>query len=142
MAGQFDRIVKDLYNKVVLGKGYCDEILSEEGLEYFKRLINWSSGIKESYQNGSSWYRIYNDGWCEQGGTVNVTQPGTTITLLKAYISNNYKLAFAMQDSSGDANLIAVAWRSKSTSSFIVDTGFNGTYFGGELDWQACGYIS
>ena len=143
MAGQFDRIVEELYNKVALDKGYCDEVLSEEGLEYFKKLIEFyeKPEIIESYQNGSSWYRVYRDGWCEQGSTVNVTQLGTTITLFKAYTSTDYQLSFAMQDPSGDASLVAAAWRSKSTSSFIVDTGFNGTYYGGKLDWRACGYI-
>lgn len=28
--------------------------------------------ITETYQNGTSWYRVYSDGWCEQGGNVAV----------------------------------------------------------------------
>lgn len=32
--------------------------------------------VVETYRNGNSWYRIYSDGWCEQGGYV--VEDGTT----------------------------------------------------------------
>lgn len=47
--------------------------------------------IVETYRNGASWYRIYSDGWCEQGGSfvVSTTSQGgyayatATLTFLK-----------------------------------------------------------
>lgn len=37
----------------------------------------------ESYQNGTSWYRLYSDGWCEQGGSQDLPAfATTTLTLL------------------------------------------------------------
>lgn len=49
--------------------------------------------IVETYQNGDSWYRVWSDNWCEQGGL----QSGQgapyglqTVTLLKPYIGTNY----------------------------------------------------
>ena len=47
--------------------------------------------IIENYQNGYSWYRVYSDGWCEQGGlssavTISANGGNTkTMTLLKPY---------------------------------------------------------
>ena len=49
--------------------------------------------IVETYQNGESWYRVYSDGWCEQGGYVDIGgQVTTTITLLKPYKDTNYNI--------------------------------------------------
>ena len=52
--------------------------------------------VVETYQNGESWYRVYDDGWVEQGGlssTVSVPASGqvsTTINLLKPMASTQY----------------------------------------------------
>ena len=46
--------------------------------------------LVQSYVNGKSWYRVYSDGWCEQGGQILVTVAATNITLLKSYKDNNY----------------------------------------------------
>ena len=40
--------------------------------------------LEESYVNGTSWYRVYSDGWCEQGGYV--ATDSSNITFLKAII--------------------------------------------------------
>ena len=41
----------------------------------------------ETYQSGNSWYRLWSDGWCEQGGQVIATTNGGVITtvFLKPY---------------------------------------------------------
>ena len=48
--------------------------------------------ITETYQNGTSWYRVWSDGWCEQGGIY--TNSGSagkyTITLPKSYQNTSY----------------------------------------------------
>lgn len=49
--------------------------------------------IVETYRNGYSWYRIYSDGWCEQGGLQHYQGSPyglQTVTLLKPYIDTNY----------------------------------------------------
>nr|DAV00836.1 MAG TPA: Baseplate structural protein [Caudoviricetes sp.] len=46
--------------------------------------------LVQSYVNGRSWYRVYSDGWCEQGGQIIVRVAATNITLLKSYKDNNY----------------------------------------------------
>lgn len=44
--------------------------------------------VVESYQNGTSWYRVYKSGWCEQGG-VSSNVGYEDITLLKTYRDTN-----------------------------------------------------
>lgn len=51
------------------------------------------SNIVKTYVNGASWYRVYSDGFCIQGGTT-TNQSGNylAINLLKAYKDTNYTL--------------------------------------------------
>ena len=44
--------------------------------------------VVESYQNGTSWYKVYKSGWCEQGG-VSSNVGYEDITLLKPYRDTN-----------------------------------------------------
>ena len=53
--------------------------------------------VVETYVNGTSWYRVWSDGWCEQGGkwtgSVTIGQGSeqiVTITFLKPYKDINY----------------------------------------------------
>ncbi len=51
--------------------------------------------IVETYQNGTSWYRLWSDNWCEQGGIITVSTnvyKGQEVTLLKAYKDTNYHI--------------------------------------------------
>lgn len=43
----------------------------------------------EEYRNGDSWYRIYSDGFVEQGGLANTRQ---TVNFLKAFANTNYTI--------------------------------------------------
>ena len=56
--------------------------------------------IVETYVNGSSWYRIYSDGWCEQG----LTKSGDSSewkTFLKPFADTNYNVQVTATGSSG-----------------------------------------
>ena len=89
--------------------------------------------VIETYQNGTSWYRVWSDGWCEQGGQ---TAAGTsiTVTLLKTYKDTNYNVQLTcVNKAQGDQNWTC---SSKTTTSFVYS---NSESFA--ADWQACGYI-
>ena len=76
-----------------------------------------------------SWYIVWSNGWCEQGGQLAVSTSTTTINLLKSYVGINYNLS--MTSSTG------YAWiSSRTASSFIADISANGN-----VDWKTCGYI-
>ena len=50
---------------------------------------NSTAEVVETYYNGGSWYRIYSDGWCEQGG---VGYSGYWFYFLKPYKDINYTI--------------------------------------------------
>jgi hypothetical protein len=93
--------------------------------------------IVETYVNGTSWYRVYSDGWCEQGGVVDLNVSGT-INLLKNYIDINYTVT--MQTKATAYTYQAAIDRANQTvSSFIYL--FNVSDVGSSLLWEAKGYI-
>ena len=100
--------------------------------------------IVETYANGTSWYRIWSDGWKEQGGlssNIGVDQT-VTITLLKAFSNTNYSILCNWLPSgtySIDDNPIP---NTKTTTNFkIRGTGY-GANDGYSLpaQWYACGF--
>ena len=49
--------------------------------------------ITENYVNGYSWFRVFSDGWCEQGGVISSkVKTNIKITLLKKYANTNYDI--------------------------------------------------
>lgn len=97
--------------------------------------------IVETYSNGTSWYRVYSDGWCEQGGVLAKTRTDTvvTVTFLKPFIDANYCI-FKNLGSSNDGNpkdpqmsfYDLTATTAKTIQSYVyVNT-----------RWKAEGYIS
>ena len=106
-----------------------------------------SKGIlTESYVNGTSWYRVYSDGWCEQGGILSFTARRTftnTISLLKSFINTNYTcIANLRSNEPNDTFITGYNIANMTTSSFVV-TGntYEGVNINTGIIWQACGYI-
>lgn len=104
-----------------------------------------SKGIlTESYINGSSWYRVYSDGWCEQGGRFNANNTATTasytVNLLKSYKDTNYSIVTCGYSNHADQFKNGVAPYSFTTSSFVIQT-FNNDALQ-PIVWQASGYIN
>ena len=94
--------------------------------------------IIETYVNGESWYRVYSDGWCEQGGTGtnNASAVGTiTTTLLKSYADTNYTVLLT-RGLSATQSLNVVY---KNNNSFQAQSSNTpaGLYY-----WQTSGYIA
>ena len=52
--------------------------------------------IVETYVSGTSWYRVYSDKWCEQGGITNVSVGGQTVNLLKEMADTNYAVSVTL----------------------------------------------
>lgn len=103
-----------------------------------------SKGILvESYGNSTSWYRVYSDGWCVQGGHFTATTTGAnTITLLKPFADNSYSISFNRYSGYGGGINTASYWvnmilgMTANNFSVAIDTGY-----ANPIIWQACGYI-
>lgn len=66
--------------------------------------------VVESYRNGTEWYRIWSDGWIEQGGSITTALEDTTrtVTLLKVMADTNYQTyATKLMPSASHANVAA-----------------------------------
>lgn len=86
--------------------------------------------ITQTYSNGSSWYRIWSDGWCEQGGVVN--GDNVTITFLIKMANTNYTRWVTGSSTSNTAS--GHNYMNTLTTTSAVVRGFN------ETAWGIAGY--
>ena len=97
--------------------------------------------IIETYVNGTSWYRVWSDGWCEQGAQSLVpnSQTVTTISLLKNFINTNYQVLATNNPSSlhwsthADLQITAKTVNNFGISANVANNN--------KINWQASGYI-
>lgn len=134
------------YNQLA---GSCMEIINASGLTPDagdnEQLLNALKAILgpyivETYSSGTSWYRVWSDGWCEQGGHIpyNGSQYTASVVFLKAFADTNYTLV------GGEITNQAV-----NTFHNHASVGYNKTASGFSSDiaespkeWIAKGYIS
>lgn len=113
-------------------------------------LINLSTKVKshvyvmESYRNGTEWYRVWSDGWVEQGGNPQKSLYGaqTTINFLKPFADTNYIIVAGTRaaDSETQCGGTATFSRTKTTTSIvIVVNNWSSNYKGAYGEWYACG---
>ena len=94
--------------------------------------------LVQSYVNGTSGYRVYSDGWCEQWGKSNSTSGQETITLTKAYNSIN----FTVLATSYSNNLYGTAQIINNKTIWIESRGHDFTVQPCVVRWLTMGYIS
>ena len=102
--------------------------------------------ITETYRNGTSWYRIYSDGWCEQGGLMTATNDGyNTVSLLQEYINTDFTVLTtsnkAYASGSNTSHAAAAAYgaivQNPTTTSFEVYCQSSSQ----KAYWETKGYI-
>jgi hypothetical protein len=94
--------------------------------------------LVQSYVNGTSGYRVYSDGWCEQWGKSNSTSGQKTITLTKAYNSIN----FTVWATSYTNNFYGTAQIRNNKTIWIESRGHDFTVQPCLVRWLTMGYIS
>ena len=96
--------------------------------------------VIETYVNGYSWYRVWSDGWCEQGGLCTMNSNWTNHTFLKPFKDMTYSIFVQFYHSANTSYSTNPACVAKvSTSQFQ-----SGLYSGQASwagTWYACGYI-
>lgn len=91
--------------------------------------------VVTNYKSGKSWYRVWSDGWIEQGGEISDSVVSGNITFLKAFTDANYT-ACATYKYNG-----AVGSSSRQVS--LYPTSSTQLYYNKSdraLSWYACGY--
>lgn len=102
--------------------------------------INASSRgyLVESYVNGTSGYRVYSDGWCEQWGRISVGQDASvSVTFLKPFMNASYYANWIscngyIQNGEGTR-----ACDNLTTTSMRI---YNGQDCAMLANWYTCGY--
>lgn len=91
--------------------------------------------VIETYINGSNWYRVWSDGWKEQGG-VAAAGGSVTVTFPKAFTNTNYTACATSLGNTGDIYAQCIN-KSSATEMVIANTGGSTTL---QKSWYACGY--
>lgn len=97
--------------------------------------------VVETYHSGTEWYRIWSDGWCEQGGELSNSGTNTQqITFLKSFIDTNYYFNRCNESTvTGTATSFAnEGYTDKQTTGIKVYCYSSIT----KCIWEAKGYIS
>lgn len=79
--------------------------------------------VIENYVNGTSWYRVWSDGYCEQGDKFDANKNTTIeITLLKEYKNANYTInaTYYTYNSTGNPVAIAIINDRTASDSFVI----------------------
>ncbi len=94
---------------------------------------------KPTEDNNYTWFNLYSDGWCEQGGRVNATngRSGYTVTLLIEMNNLNYNAITSLANSSYSTTGMAAVPKTSTTINLYNDQS------GGRLmTWQVIGYAN
>lgn len=95
--------------------------------------------VVQSYNSGASWYRVWSDGWVEQGGVPNISitedYQDITITLQKPMKNLNYHVSVTSVYYKGQ---FAPTIDNKTTTSFMLNdvVAYKSAY---KPTWYACG---
>ena len=120
-----------------------DEIVTDLNNKLDKNDLAPVHCVVETYQNGTSWYRVYDDGWCEQGGRGALNETSTTtITLLKPYKDTNYSVSAVSITASTAQDTEAGLHCTPISTTQITLTAHYLTPNSQIACWQAYGYIS
>lgn len=116
-----------------------NEIISDLNDKVSNSELGEINCIVETYRSGTEWYRIYSDGWCEQGGFVlGTSNYRKTITFLKEFNNADYSVTFGAQYTSSATATPLVETSTKVSTGFTLINADNSNY---STYWRAEGYI-
>ena len=99
--------------------------------------------VVDSYHNGTEWYRIYSDGWIEQGGAVTASYTGQTITLnmLKSFSNKSWTIVTTVSSDVTPPCLEVVVGQGKTNNSIgVIIAAYGNNNKTNGFYWKACGY--
>ena len=94
--------------------------------------------ITETYVNGTSWYRVYSDGWIEQGGQIDCAKNASvTVTFLKAYTNTNYNVTGMSHFFNADKYDVGPTLTDRTTTTMNLGNMWDSTV---TFQWRTAGY--
>lgn len=101
--------------------------------------------IVEEWHSGASWYRIYSDNWCEQGGRVNSAGASGTLNYHLPFVDTNYSFVAIEGEKStmeGAGTDTAGYGENMGVTNFTVSSCRYSIVSGRAFSWIAMGYIT
>ena len=94
--------------------------------------------VVESYRNDTEWYRVWSDGWVEQGGSATYKgASGTTITFSHPFSDTNFYMGISdYEGGSASVYYNHTYIRNKAATNCKIYTGCNESI---SIQWYACG---
>lgn len=79
--------------------------------------------IVQAYKNGNDWYRVWSDGWIEQGGFIEASagSTGVTVTFKKTMTTTNYYVSVIRVQDTTATSLTPPIVRTRATGSMVVN---------------------
>lgn len=127
-----------------------DEIATDLNNKLDKNDLIQVHCVVETYVNGTSWYRVYDDGWCEQGGKFVITSASVgsdsyntaILTFIKPFTKCITYNVQAKHDRFNAGFVTEVSGQALSQVD-VYQVNDSGTSFANPfVIWTACGYIS
>ena len=107
----------------------CISYVAESG-----RFCSSDGTVHATASENDAWYRLYSDGWCEQGGYGK--SGDTTIMLLKSYSGTNYNCNLIQVGASAQADHHDIS--AKSSNAITIHS----SVVSATLDWKTEGFIA
>ena len=110
--------------------------------EQFKQLLE-AAGItfvKETYKDGTQWYRKWSDGWIEQGGYLSWSGAWTTLSFVTPFTTTDYYINGGGYRSDGSPYQCMIDFKDWGTESCSVWSSDDTTSNACVMKWYACGY--
>ena len=97
--------------------------------------------VKETWKSGTSWYRVWSDGWIEQGGRASLNERSSTAyTLHRPFSDTNYFVAASQYNvSTNDDSEMGIGCSPTSTTRFNAFCHYINPNTMNFM-WYACGY--
>ncbi len=114
-----------------------DNLMS--GVNALVSTLSSNKYVTDCYVNGNNWYRVWSDGWIEQGGQTTSSTGVGTLNFIKPFLTTNYLFLTHTKTGNGDytvRNTVEVLGTRTTTGINITGTpSFTNSY-----TWYACGY--
>ena len=147
---QFDGSNKINFDKLLIGKVTIEnsQITSVTTVPYNSKEVtvvnqNHNAQIVETYVCDHSWYRVWSDGFVEQGGIVLDMDVNCyrDVTLLKPYKNTNYSVIASFRWGSSGSWGNTMGAYPISNSAIRVVQGWYGDHIVLHIQWRTCGYV-
>lgn len=137
-----DRVSASEYNQIAASLMHIINSagLTPDSADNAQLLTALGPRIVETYSNGTSWYRVYSDGWCEQGGQLSGGSTQQTLTFLKTFADTDYTWLCSTTSSDNYVKSVQATSFTTTGCTWKVATD-GGTLSSSGFRWEAKGYL-